>query len=470
MQLSRIVRGLAGGFFAEIVNKLVPLLILRFVVQKIGVDGYGVAQFSYWLIDVAVAFVVFGYTNIASVEIGQARDEPARVGRIISEVMALKVVHALIALAALLGLTWSLPSYAEYRTVVTALSFVLLTSAIDLSFVHIGTSRMLSLSVLTISVKILSLVAILLCVRGPEDLMTFALLYFGANGLTALANFLFNVRRYPLAWPDREALTQRFKASLPFAATAFLMLALDRYDIFVVEAFRGTTGSGLYGGPLRIVQALGNVLSSIGMVFFSEVVATKDKASLTRHVSLACWAMFALLLPLLAGSLLTADGVLGLILGSDFRGNGTVLTILFAGLFGQCLITVFGSSVLLFHRRVKALNLTLALGAVLGVPLAYALQLKYGLPGIAYATTSTRLLAGCLMMLSAKTYLDRLPARELLLTAAPAALMYGALVALPDMRLIPTLLVGGIVYAVALSALNSGKMRTLAATLRSRLA
>ena len=470
MQLSRIVRSLAGGFFAEIVNKLVPLLILRFVVREIGIEGFGLAQFSYWLIDVAIAFVVFGYTSLAAVELGQNQDKPEVQARIISEVLGLKCLHAALATVCLLAFVWTVPSYTEYKTIVTSLSFILLTSALDMSFVHIGTSRMLSLSVLTILVKLLSLGSILLLVDGPNDLLPFALLYFGANGVISASNFLLNVRRFKLVWPEAAALKRRFKASLPFAVTGCLSLALDRYDVFVVEHFLGPAGSGLYGGPVRIAQALANVLGSIGLVFFAEVVATKDKESLTRHVSLAIWALFALLMPIVAGSLVTGEGIVTLLLGPDFQGNGQVLSVLLTGLIGQTLVNVFGLSVLMFHRRAVVINAILLVATAGGIPLAYALQVKYGLLGIALATMTTRLVSGTLMMLFARQYLTRLPAREVLLTAGPALAMLGTLSVAPVHGPLPTMVVGGAIYALMLAALNTGKIRTLKATLRRRLA
>lgn len=469
MQLSRIVRSLVGGLFAEAVNKLVPLLILRYVVHKIGVEGFGVAQFGYWLIDVAVAFVVFGYTSLAAVELGKAQNDAKELARIIWEVVSLKAVHALIAALCLLAFVWTVPSYTEYRTVVTALSFILATSALDMSFVHVGTSRMLSLSLLTILVKLVSLASIFVVVKTPNDLLPFALLYFGANGVIALGNFALNVRRFPFVKPSPGALRRRFAKSLPYAVTGILLLALDRYDVFVVEHFLGAAGSGLYGGPVRIAQALANVIGSISMVFFSEVVATKDKESLTRHVALASWVLLALLLPVVAGSFVTGEGIVTLVLGPDFQGSGKVLTVLLIGLIGQSFVNVFGSSVLMLQRRARAINVVLLLASACGVPLAYALQKELGLIGVAYATMTTRIVSGCLMMLLARKYLDRLPAREFVLTALPTIVMYLVVSVLPSQSLVIVIVEGMSIYGVALAAVSLGKLRTLSATLRRRL-
>ncbi len=468
MHFSRIVLSLTGGFFAEIVNKLVPLLILRFVVQRLGVDGYGQAQFSYWMIDMAVAFVVAGYATVAAVEIGQNRDDPLRMARVISEVLSLKLVHAVLAFLALMLTFAVLPSYARYQPVVLALSFILATSAIDMSFVHVGTSRMFSLSVLTISVKLVSLGSILLCVHTPDDLILFALLYFGANGAIGLGNFLLNARRFPLMRPTLTALKTRFTLSLPFAVTAFLSLSLERYDVFVIEHLLGPTGAGLYSGPVRIAQAMVNVVSVIGMVFFAEVVGTKDKEALTRHVNLACWAMLALLLPLALGSYFLGGEVLNLLLGPTFKDLGLVLTVLLTALIASSWINVFGLQVLMFHRRAYIINGVLALATVFGIGLSLILKDHLGMIGIAVATLSSRTLAAVLFLFFARRYLLRLPFREFVRTALPTLGMGLVLAFLPAGGLALSLGIGAAVYGALLVGLNRGKIQTLVATVKRR--
>jgi O-antigen/teichoic acid export membrane protein len=167
-----------------------------------------------------------------------------------------------------------------------------------MSYLHIGTRRMLSLSIITILVKLASLAAVLAFVHGPDDALRFALLNFGANGLIALANFGLNVKKLPLALPTRTALAARFRRSLPFATTVFLALALERFDVFLVEDLLGARGAGLYGCPVRIAQAMVHVVAAVGAVFFAEVVATKTREELSRDAHLGLWVMLAIALPL----------------------------------------------------------------------------------------------------------------------------------------------------------------------------
>ena len=76
----RLVQSLATGLLSEAVNKLVPILILVFVVRRLGADHFGFAQFSFWLIDVGIIFIVFGYHHWAAIRIGKIDQDHRRGG------------------------------------------------------------------------------------------------------------------------------------------------------------------------------------------------------------------------------------------------------------------------------------------------------------------------------------------------------------------------------------------------------
>jgi O-antigen/teichoic acid export membrane protein len=419
----RLIAALTGGLVAELVNKLVPLIVLRFVVGRIGVEEFGRAQFAYWLIDGAIALVTFGYAHVAAVEIGRHRDDPLAIGSIIGEVVSLKLLHAFAAAVAVTAAVLAYPPWQGYAGLTFALLFVLFTTALDLSFVHVGTSRMAALSGIIIAVKVVSLAAVLVFVRGPEDVLAFTLLYFGANGVIGIANFLFNVRRWPPPRPTLAALEARFVATIPYALTAVLLMALDRWDVFVVENLLGARGAGLYGGPVRIAQALSNVVTAMSLVFLAESVSARGKADRAQHVRLGLWAMWALTFPMAAGAPFVGDGILGLVLGPEFVGQGEVFAVLVAALCAQALVQAYGLQVLMVEGRTMALNAALAAGVVVGLAVSLACRDRLGMLGVAYGALASRLTAGLALFVFASRHLDRYPLSEGLLTAGPAVAM-----------------------------------------------
>jgi O-antigen/teichoic acid export membrane protein len=468
MQRARILSALTGSFAAEAINRLVPLIILHVVVRRIGVSASGLAEFSYNLIDVGVYFIFLGYTSVAQLELGPVRDDKRRVGEIIGEVLALKLIHAVIALVAVLAIVALHPAYGKYQPFVWALSVVLVSTAFDLSYVHIGTSRMLSLAMLTIVVKLMSLFSAVAFVHGPQDAVLYAVLTFGANSILAMANFFLNIRQFPVVWPDRAALVRRFKASLPFALTVLLLMGLERYDLFIIERLLGEHGAGLYAGPLRLVRALVQVAGVISTVFVGELVATKSQEDFTRHVNAGLWAMYAVLAPVCVASFFMGSSILSLVISPDFAEQGGTFGILCCVVLAHCLIQVYGMQVLIFRRRGVALNVVLALAIALGVGVAWPLSAAFGIPGVALANLISRSGAAVALALTARAYVDRLPWREASMTVAPALGMGVTLYVFRPETLGPALVIAAFAYVGLFALSNRQRLANLALTLRER--
>jgi len=470
MNRRRILSTLLGGLTAEIVGKVVPLLVLRFAIARLGVERFGYAQFGYSLIDLTITLVVAGYAQTAAVELGRSHDNPSMIKSIVSEVTALKLINAVVGFGLIVLAFLLVPEYQKYAPVTLTLSWVLLTTALDMSYVHIGTRRMLSLSVLTIAVKLLSLTAVLVCVRTPDDLILFALLYFGANGLIGLGNFIINVRRFGWCRPTAIGLKQRFYGSAPFAFMVLLMMILERYDVFFIENLLGPTGAGLYLGTARIVQALANVAIAVSAVFFSEIVATESPESLTQHAYLGLWVLCALLMPVAAGAWLVGGDFIGLVLGPEFHGLGPVFAILVMALLAQAFVMVFGFQVLMVHRRAGTISAVLGASTVVGILLCILLRQSFGMNGVALANLGSRLVAAGLFLGLAAKYLTRWPWREILSTAGPALGMAAALRLLEPLlhlKLVENLVLGMGFYSAFFILMNRGKIVAALLALKS---
>lgn len=459
MQRARIISALSASLAAEAVNRLVPLVILHVVVQRIGLAAFGLSDFSYRLINYGITFTVFGYAGIAAIEVGECRDNARQVATVIGEVLALKAINAIIALSALFAILSTVQGYAQYQPFVTALSFILASSVIDLTFVHLGTSRMLPLVFLTSATKLASLACVLIFVQGPADAILYSVLNFGANSVIALANFTINVRRYGIAMPSRGALLLRFRRCLPYALTVILMVLLDSFDVFIVERHFGKQGVGLYSGAGRLVIALMQVVGTIGAVFIGELVATRSREEFTRHVNAGLWSMYALVAPVCVASFFLGSSILSLVVGPEFADQAGVFSILTCTLMAQGLVSVYGMQVLLSKRRGSHINIILFCATALGVVLAIPLTTAFGLSGAAWATLLSRSAAGIAFAAYARAYVDRLPLKEAATTWLPAVGMGVVLYLVRPATLGPALVLSIFAYS-ALFILSNRKRLT----------
>lgn len=465
----RIFLSVVAGFWAEVANKFVPLAILYLARLRLGVTGFGFSQFGMTLVDLFLPLVGFGYQNLTAIEIGRARGDRAVVRQVMSDVLALKLIHAAVALSAMLGAVALIPSYRPYLGIVLASSFVLFSAAFDMTSVHIGTQRMFSVSVLSTVARLASLAAIVLLVRGDGDAVVYAVLSLGAGSLVSLGTFVLSVRRYGLSGPRWGLLAGWFRKSAPFALVFAFMVAIDRFDMLLVERFFGVDGAGIYAAPWRMAHALMPVIGTIAVVFLSELIPIGDSAEFTRHVELGLWAVLAVIVPIAGGVWFVSADLLRLITTDVTPEAATVLCTLVCGVAVQTLFTVFGLQILLLRERIRTLNLVLAGGAAVGVAAGTWLAPRFGLVGIACASLLVKSLVGITVMVCARPFLSAMPWPAFARTLLPASIMVVGLRTMALHGLAENVCAGIAIYGPALAAFNPRKSAWVLKEMRVRL-
>ena len=458
---TRILKALAGQGMAEVVSRILPFVILHVVVTRIGAANYGVADFGFRLVDLMLPLVTFGYLHLGTVDLGIAGKEKAESSAIVSEILTLKLLHALIAGVVLVALVYLYPPYAEYRTIALCLSFLIVTTALDMGYVHIGQRRILSAAVIQMLMKAISLVVIIFFVHDGDDTILFAVLYFGANGLISLGTFFHNIRFIELRLPSRAALWRRFRSTLPFAFLSLWGMLLYRYDLFVVEHFGTDDTYGLYSGAQRIAQSVRALLFGLQMVFLAEAVNSNSKSELTRIVHMGLFGGLLFTLPMAAGVWAVDAELLTFVLSDAYASSGLIFSVLMVGTVFQVIVTGFGTQVLLFKKEARVLNTVYPACIVIGIVTAFGLNEFFSIEGVAWSTIVTRVLAaGGVMFYSAK-YLDRFPLADYAKLAV-SALVMGLVVYFVDLdNLFASLALGGVIYAVLVYVLNRRKILDL---------
>lgn len=461
VQKRRLATTIAAAMLVEVANKIFPLVVIHFAQARLGVGAFGFAQFGLHLVDFAIPFVVFGYHTAGSILIGSARGAPERIGQIMGWITGIKFINAAIAALVLQLCVRLIPGYEEFQTLVTLLSVMLVSSALDMNYVHVGTQRMLSLSMLSVIAKTVSLVLVLSLVRDPSDAITYALITFGANALISLATFWLNAKRFPISLPSRADLKQVFRIAAPFGVTALLVMATERFDMFVVEWELGLVAAGLYAGALRVFRSLQPFVQMLGNVFFSEMVSVETDEGFYEHVRLSLWSTLAISLPLVAGAWFVGGELLALIIGPEYASMRTVFAVLAASLVAEAFLYVFGNQVLLLKRRAHWLNIALAVGAAVGWGFGGYAAAVYGLVGVAVAVLAAKGLPALIVTVLARRYLPRWPLAEFMRVFLPTCGMTFVLMAMPQANFWWKMLAGAASYGVFMAIANRHLLHTI---------
>ena len=432
----------------EIINKVFPLYIIHYVQKKLGVESFGYAQFGISVIEMSIPFIVFGYSNYGSIELGRYKDQYEKSRRLISSIFMLKLIHACLVFIFLTGLFSAVPSYEPYRSLILILSFVLFFSSLDSLWVQVGVQKVAIFSFFNGAAKLISFLLIISTVSSPDDAVLYTVFTLMANALICVFTGIYSLRMFPLLMPKKKDLWTVFKASRVYAVIVVMMVFFERIDLIIVEKMFGIKGVGLYSGPLRLIHSANQLISAAALPFFSEVVAITDKDSLAKHTRYAVFVLMLVLAPSVAGIWFVDQHILELIFSSEYAQMNRVLSFLMAGMLCLAMILVFGHNILLIRNAQSKMIISLALGGATAIILAFQLGEQWQYEGIAASMFLGKLVTALMTAYFAKKYISYFPWADFFKTGLAGGIMATVLwLASPGDFLI-TLLIGALTYSL----------------------
>lgn len=448
MQRKRIASSLLIGIISEIANKIFPLLTLRYATEHLGIRSFGVSQFSQFLLDLAIFFVVFGYQGWGVIAWRNAPESER--SQLFSVAVLLRLLHAFLAISALVIALNMNPAWDHYHGVVVKNSFVILTTAFDSIWAMTALNLLPMIGILSILAKTLSLVLTIVLVQSEQDAGVYTFIAMAANAIISIGTFTIVLRKIGWCTPTKKQMLSAFFGALPFASSFFLLIALERFDVFMVESFSGAAGVGAYGGPLKIAQSVLPVAAMVTTVFFAEMLGVYDTESMMRHLRAGLRVAILTVSPIVAGVWFVDAWLVKLVVGEAFVPHARLLSIMCISILAQMFILAFGNQVLAIRSKMMWYNAALAISVILGIVLSYTWGLPDGLQVFAIISVASRATAALLIMIGAMKVLGNYVGItwEIIRSSVPALAMAVVLYALHSPHAIFNIAVGAGVHVL----------------------
>jgi O-antigen/teichoic acid export membrane protein len=472
---SRIGLSLYMAAFAEIVNKLSPLIVLAVAKSRLGLSGFGQAQSSLTAMEALIPLVTLGYPSWASIELGrnQGTSRNAELTAfIIGDTLILKGIQLLIVCIAAASFGYfsiGIFSTGHINTSVTlAAGLLLVASFVDTDFVHFGHQSLSLRYFLTIISKIAALLGVLFFVVGPSDVAAYAGFAAAPSLFLSFSSAFFNHGLLKQFRFSSERLKKAFISSIKLGFIAVLVTQVDRFDVLMVQQLFGDEKTGLYAGQMRLVQAVNSAWSIIGLVFYSEMLKENDPTNFANLAQKSLWGILALTAPIAAGVWFVRDDVLTLMYGPEYLATSLVFFILVLGSIGSGFIQVFGSQIAVIKQKHVAFIATLIVTLALGMATSFWLAKSFGIIGVAVGSFVTKLFAGGILIFCTRKYVTAEILWRVWPIIASTIIMTVALTYMPQQNLVITIAMGAVIYALGLASLDFKTMALIFRKMRGR--
>jgi PST family polysaccharide transporter len=376
----------------QAITNILPVIIVPYLFRAIGPEKFGLIAFAQAFVQYFMILTDYGFNISATKEISICRNEHAKVCRIFSAVMTVKIVLAFLSLLALGITVYFIPKF-KNDWQVYALSFgAVIGNTIFPIWFFQGTEKMRHIADLNIIGGFSYALLIFLFVRGPKDYLMVPLIYSLVFLITGILGQYIVFRRFRMSFkfPEYRNFRQQLKAGWDIFISNVAINAYTTTRVFTVGLLTNNTLTGLYS----IAEKIANAFQTFPLFSFTQALfprlskifhKNKLKAfkimqrlqQITVSVSLLC-------LPLI---FIFAHLIIGVACGGDYPEAVLSLRLLLISVFFVH-SNAFRVQFLLVCGKTHIYSRIHVMMAMMGMPLIFLLIYSFSYAGAAVATVA----------------------------------------------------------------------------------
>jgi polysaccharide transporter, PST family len=282
LKLTEDKKSLLSNFFSlstlQGVNMILPLITLPYLVRVLGVDNFGLVNFSLSIIMYFHILVSFGFELSATREISIHRDDKKKIAEIFSAVMIIKTAMAIISLFILSILIVAIDSLQEHAMLYYATFGIVIGNVLFPSWFFQGMERMKYITYINVVSRVTFTILIFLLVQESSDFIYVPIL----NSLGVIIGgfyslwLIFKLFDLQLTLPNRGTLLLQLKDSYHFFLSRVANNGSRYYVTTVVGIYFGNIAVGYYSIVEKFFYAFMGLGGIISQTIYPYMSRTKN--------------------------------------------------------------------------------------------------------------------------------------------------------------------------------------------------
>jgi O-antigen/teichoic acid export membrane protein len=451
-------RVIKNAFFlgtGEILSRAIAFITTTYLARVLGPSAFGIIGFATALYSYFALTVSAGFNDAGSREVAR---QPLNAAALAVSAATFRLVLAVVALAGLglAALVVSKPLVVKLVMLLTGLS--LLPLALDTAWVYKGIERGRVAAVAPVIVQVVSVVLVLLLVRGPSDVIKVPVAQFlGELCAATLLGLPFLIASYSQQpdWPRGWAVVRLACTLIP---SRLFRTIIFTADVVLIGLMLNDQAVGLYVAAYRIPLLTLAIAGAIHSAYLPSLTraATLDVAATGDVLGRSLEVAVAFSAPMMAGGLLLAGPLLRVVFGPEYVDGAWAFRFVLVSI-GFIFVSMAFYNVLLIRERITLSTRIAAAAAVVNIGLNLVVIPRYGISGAAVVTA----LAEGLILVSSGAAVWMLGIRPdfrwVLRPLIASVVMSASIMALDstlESPLVLSIAVGGAVYVCALILLD----------------
>lgn len=385
-----LIENIASMTVLQALNYAAPLITLPYLVRVLQPSRFGLLSFAQGVVLYFDLFTDFGFNFSQTRAIAICRHAPEEVSRIFWSTIYAKTLLMIVSAVVLTLLVTLTPKMQETPGLyaVTFL-YVIGTTFFPIWFFQ-GLERLKLAATLFGTARLLTIPALLIFVRRPEDYVMAGAIQASVEVVASLLAWPIILGRMRLTWypPSLGGFWDVLKRAWPLFLSASVFQISSSSSIVVLGLVAGQVEVGYFSAADKLIKAAIAALSPLGQALFPHITAAKLRSRASAF-DLIRKSFLLIGLVAIAVSVVTvfwARPLCHLLFGASFERSIAVLQCLspLPLLFG--LASVFGTQTMLVFEMDGAFTRIMLLSALIAFPSTILLSFFFGAVGTAVAS------------------------------------------------------------------------------------
>lgn len=376
----------------QILTMVLPLITVPYVSRVLKPEGVGTFSFTSSIVQYFILIGMLGIGIYGNRMVAMSRDNKKLLSQTFLSIYCLQLILSLLSIFGYVILV--LNFLHEDRLIALIQMIALLSTVIDISWFFSGLEQFKKIVTRNLIIKTLSLIAIFVFVKNPDDLALYTFIMVCSTFLGQLIMW-FYVKDYIIfASINFYSIVQHLKPTLVY----FLPQVAGQIYFVLNKTMIGLVSSkselGIYDYADKILKLSLVIVTSLGTVMLPRMANTfahGDFSKARDYIIKSLDFSTLLAVPIMFGLAGIANEFIPWYLGEEFFKSIIVLIILSPTILLMSWSGVFGTQYLIPLGKMKEYTISLYIGAIVNLTINLILIKSYGSLGAAIGTLCTEL-------------------------------------------------------------------------------
>lgn len=252
------------------INYLLPLITIPFLFNQLGVERYGLVNFSFAFIQYFLVLTDFGFGLSGTRFIAEHRDNHDAVNKFLNSACIARAMLAFCSFLVVLGCVFTIPALQAHKLFTFLFFGQVIGNVLNPVWFFQGMEKMKFNTILHITTRLISILPLFVIVRRPDDYIYIPICYSSGYIMSGILSLYFIHKSFGMKFffTSPREIWHAIHDSSKFFLSRLSVSLFTNTNSFVLGLVCGNTAVGYYSLADKIYVALNSVYGPINGAIF----------------------------------------------------------------------------------------------------------------------------------------------------------------------------------------------------------